>query len=320
MQTLLLDLRYALRPEARIHRLSRDRCLTLALGIGVTTAIFTLVYDVLLRPLPYTHAEKLVVMEEQVAEFRACLRMPLLILLAAVAGLLLVGYRDITNLLLSRAAGRRQQMAVAAALGASRAEMLHLAMRETILLATLGGALGILLAAILVPLMQRYLPHALDFRGSLHLDWEGAACALLLGVAATLLAGAAPAWISSQTQPQEVLHSESRLATDEQQQARAQGACRRGSCRQRSTGAHDRTAHCEPGPSDAHRPRLRSRSHHYCKSICPTRPIPTTNLTSRFTNRCWNACAGFRVWKRCWRDQQDAIGRRLVGRYDSCSR
>jgi predicted permease len=141
-------------------------------------------------------------------------RTPLLILLAAVAGLLLVGCVNITNLLLSRAAGRRQQMAVAAALGASRVEMTRMAMRETTVLAALGGALGILLAAVLVPAMQHYLPPALDFRGPLHLDWAGAACALLLAVASTLLAGAAPAWISSRTQPQEVLHSESRLATE----------------------------------------------------------------------------------------------------------
>ena len=139
---------------------------------------------------------------------------PLMILLAAVAGLLLVGCVNITNLLLARAVGKRQQMAVAAALGASRGEMLRLAMRETTVLAALGGALGILLAAIIVPAIHRYLPPALDFRGPLHLDWAGAGCALLLAVLATLLAGAAPAWMIARTPPQEVLHSESRLATE----------------------------------------------------------------------------------------------------------
>jgi macrolide transport system ATP-binding/permease protein len=139
---------------------------------------------------------------------------PLLILLAAVAGLLLVGCVNITNLLLARAVGKRQQMAVAAALGASRSEMLHMAMRETALLAALGGALGILLATLTIPAMQRYLPPALDFRGSLHLAWAGAGCAVLLAVLTTLLAGAAPAWMIARTPPQEVLHSESRLATE----------------------------------------------------------------------------------------------------------
>jgi predicted permease len=141
-------------------------------------------------------------------------RMPLVILLAAVAGLLLVGCINITNLLLARAVGRRQQMAIAAALGAPRPEMLRMAMRETAVLAVAGGLLGILLAAFLVPLMQHYLPPQVDFRGALHLDWTGAACAFLLVVAAALLAGAVSAWISSATQPHEVLHSESRLASE----------------------------------------------------------------------------------------------------------
>jgi predicted permease len=141
-------------------------------------------------------------------------RKPLLILLAAVAGLLLVGCVNITNLLLARAAGRRQQIAVAAALGASRVELLRMAMRETALLAALGGALGLLLAAVLVPAMQRYLPPALDFRGPLHLDWAGAGFALLLAMLATLLAGAAPAWMVARTGPQEVLHSEAKLASE----------------------------------------------------------------------------------------------------------
>jgi len=141
-------------------------------------------------------------------------RKPLLILLAAVAGLLLVGCVNIANLLLARAVGRRQQMAVASALGASRAEMLRMAMRETTVLATLGAALGVLLAALILPLMQRYLPPALDFRGSLQLDWPGAGCAVLLAVLATLVAGAAPAWMVARTPPQAVLYSESRLASE----------------------------------------------------------------------------------------------------------
>lgn len=148
-------------------------------------------------------------------------RAPLLILLAAVAGLLLVGCVNIANLLLARAVGQKQQMAVAAALGASRSQMLRMAMREMVVLATVGGGLGMLLASALVPAMQRYLPPVLDFRGAVHLDWSGAGCALLLSTLATLLAGAAPAWMVSRTAPQEVLHSASRLASESRGSRRA---------------------------------------------------------------------------------------------------
>jgi predicted permease len=139
-------------------------------------------------------------------------RKPLVVLLAAAAGLLLVGCVNVANLLLARVVGRKQQIAVAAALGASRAEMVRLALREIVVLAAVGAGLGLLLASGLVPAMQRYLPSALDFRGPLHLDWMGAGCALLLAVIASLLAGAAPALMISHTAPLEVLHSESRLS------------------------------------------------------------------------------------------------------------
>jgi predicted permease len=141
-------------------------------------------------------------------------RKPLLMLLAAVAGLLLVGCVNITNLLLARTVGQRQQMAVASALGANRAEMLRMGIREAVVLAAAGCGLGILLASALVPAMQRYLPAALNFRGPLHLDWVGAGCAMGLALAAMLLAGLFPAWISSRTAPHEVLHSEARLASE----------------------------------------------------------------------------------------------------------
>jgi len=141
-------------------------------------------------------------------------REPLLMLLAAVAGLLVVGCVNLANLLLARAAGQRQRMAVASALGARRREMLRMAICETSVLAVAGCGLGILLASALVPFMQGYLPAALDFRGPLHLDWMGVGCAVCLAMVAMLLAGLAPAWMASGTAPQEVLHSEAKLASE----------------------------------------------------------------------------------------------------------
>src|SRR5262249_52425860 len=60
LHTLLHDLRYAFRTLARKPTFSLISILTLALGIGATTAIFSVVYGVLLRPLPYDHPEQIV--------------------------------------------------------------------------------------------------------------------------------------------------------------------------------------------------------------------------------------------------------------------
>jgi hypothetical protein len=70
MHTFHDDLRFATRQLLKSPGFALTAILTLALGIGATTAIFNLVYDVLLKPLPYSRPEQLVVMEEQVAEFR----------------------------------------------------------------------------------------------------------------------------------------------------------------------------------------------------------------------------------------------------------
>jgi len=65
LESLLQDLRFALRLFLKAPSFSVSAILTLALGIGATTAIFTVVYGVLLRPLPYPHPDRIVRLWEQ---------------------------------------------------------------------------------------------------------------------------------------------------------------------------------------------------------------------------------------------------------------
>ena len=60
MQNLLYDMRYAIRQLRNTPGMALLAILTLALGVGANTAIFTVIDSVLLRPLPYAHSDRLV--------------------------------------------------------------------------------------------------------------------------------------------------------------------------------------------------------------------------------------------------------------------
>ncbi len=116
------------------------------------------------------------------------------ILLAAAAVLLAMACANVANLLMVRASGRNAEMAVRVAIGASRGRLGRQLVTESAVLAALGGALGLFLASVAIPLVQvigaSRIPR-LD-------DAELGPAALLIGVAtvsfATLVCGLAPAF------------------------------------------------------------------------------------------------------------------------------
>ncbi|MFZ0502662.1 MAG: hypothetical protein WAM44_03070, partial [Chthoniobacterales bacterium] len=69
MQTFLQDIRFGIRRFRKDPAFMVVTIVTLALGIGATSAIFSVVNGVLLRPLPFPHSERVVMLMEQTKAF-----------------------------------------------------------------------------------------------------------------------------------------------------------------------------------------------------------------------------------------------------------
>ena len=121
------------------------------------------------------------------------MRPALLVLLGATAFVLLIACANIANLTLAEALGRRSEMALRLALGASARDLLRLQAVESFMVSALGASAGLLLARGAVPALLALNPDATNTIGLVDIDWRVQTFTALLAIITALLAGVVPA-------------------------------------------------------------------------------------------------------------------------------
>jgi len=142
-------------------------------------------------------------------------RTPLLVLFAAVASILLIACANVAGLMLARGASRSREMAVRAAVGATRSRLLRQQLVESALLSLLGCAAALVLAFWCVGLV-RVAPAAarVPFLDRVAIDARVVAAASVISLLAAVMAGLLPAWHASRPRGVEALGSRSRTAAN----------------------------------------------------------------------------------------------------------
>jgi putative ABC transport system permease protein len=186
-------------------------------------AELTALAERLRRQYPVANAQKLGVTltplhEEVVAGFR----LALWVLLGAVGVVLLMTCVNLANLALARAAGRRREMTIRTALGATRWRLVQQLTIESLLLAVLGGTAGLFLACFGIDLLLALGPASLPRAAEVGVDFRVLGFTLALSLLAGVIFGLAPAWQATRVNLNDAL-KESARGTGGAQHGRTRG-------------------------------------------------------------------------------------------------
>jgi putative ABC transport system permease protein len=140
-------------------------------------------------------------------------RPALMVLLSAVGCVLLIACANVANLLLARAASRRTEFAIRAALGASRTQLLRQLLTESLLLSWLGGVLGSLLAVWGVPALIGISANSIPRSGEVGINARVLGFAAVVSLATGIVFGIVPALRSSGKQTTDALREGRRGTT-----------------------------------------------------------------------------------------------------------
>jgi putative ABC transport system permease protein len=148
-------------------------------------------------------------LEALVGDARPALR----ILFAAVGFLLLIACANVAGLLLARASRRQGEIALRAALGATRAEIMRQILVESVALSLLGGTLGLAFSTLFLKVMLEFVPKSLPRMDAIPVDAVVLGFTIAASVITGILFGVLPAWRMARLDPASALRDGTRSVT-----------------------------------------------------------------------------------------------------------